>query len=162
MSDVTAPEPFDEAFEKKLSAGYALFELCEDEDAALTDDWGDNEEPLKVAPGRVGVVSGASDHTPEIALASFTSAPGPIEAGFEEIGRVEVEWHSDRVELWTSDSDIGRARQLRLPPSSSGRYRLRASRAFSPKVTGSLKDYLDEHPNKTKGLELWRFDIWPA
>ena len=74
-----------------------------------------------------------------------------------------MEWETDHVELWASDSDVGVARQLTLPPSSSDSYQLRAARAFAPQVQGSLKDWLWDHEDADKhGLERWRFDFWPA
>jgi hypothetical protein len=156
-------KPFDTTVEKKMSAGYGLFELCQDEDVALADAWEGNDDELKVEPGRVGVVSAGTDHVPEIALASYTREPGPVADGYELVGQVQVEWETDHVELWTSASDIGEARQLTLPASSDGRHRLRAARAFSPQLKGlSLEDYLVEHPRKTRDVELWRFDFWPA
>ena len=154
--------PFDTTVERELSAGFALFELCQDEDVALEDSWDGNDDLVKVEPGRVGIESAAKDHNPELVLSSYTNEPGPIEAGFELVGQVEVEWVTDHVELWTSDSYIGEARQLTLPPSASGRYELRVARAFASQVQGTLKDYLwanegiDDH-----GLERWRFDFWP-
>ena len=160
---VPEPTPYDSTVERQLSAGYALFELCQDEGVALGDAWDGVGAQLKVAPGRVGVESAAQNHFPEIALASYASAPGPWEGDHELVGQVEVEWTTDLVELWTSESDIGAARQLRLPPSPTLRYLLRVGRAFSPQVQGALKDYLWDHDDiDTHGLERWRFDFWPA
>ena len=72
---MAASEPFDSTVELELSAGYALFELCQDEDVALEDSWGGNDDQLKVQPGRIGIESAAQNHRPEIALASYTSEP---------------------------------------------------------------------------------------
>jgi hypothetical protein len=160
---VGAVEPFDTTVERDLDAGYALFELCQDEDVALEDTWDDNDAVIKVAAGRVGIESAAPHHYPEIALASYQGEPEPVADGFELVGLVEVEWETDHVELWTSGSDIGAARQLTLPPSPSGRYRLRAARARAPQVQGALNDWMWAHGSEdTHGLERWRFEFWPA
>lgn len=162
FSDPTRAAPYDSAVERELSAGYALFELCQDEDVALSDAWEGNEDGLKVEPGRIGVESAAKNHTPLIELFSHLVEPGAVADGYEVVGQLEVEWETDHVELWTSDSDIGHAPQLRLPPSASGRYRLRAARAFAAEVRGDLDDYLWDHDDvDTHGLERWRFDLWP-
>lgn len=158
------PERFDSTVERELNAGFALFELCEDEDVALEDAWEGNDDQLRVEPGRVGVVSAAVNHFPEIALASYRSEPGPVDGRYAQVGEVEVEWRTHQVELWTSNSYVGEARRLTLPASSSGRYHLRAARAFAPQVKGDLTEYLWEHDDGVDkhGLELWRFDFWPA
>jgi hypothetical protein len=154
---------YNSAVERELSAGYALFELCQDEDVALMDAWDGNDDQLKVEPGRIGVESAAKNHNPLVELFSYTNEPGPVADGYELFGQVEVEWETDHVELWTSDSDIGRAPQLTLPPSSSGAYHLRAARAFAAEVQGSLEDYLwDDQTVDNHGLERWRFDFWPV
>ena len=154
---------YDSAVERELSAGYALFELCQDEDVALMDAWDGNDDELKVEPGRIGVESAAKNHNPLLELSSHTNEPGPVPDGYELFGQVEVEWETDHVELWTSDSDVGRAPQLTLPPSRSGAYHLRVARTFAEDVQGALDDYLWDNPAVDKhGLERWRFDFWPV
>lgn len=158
---------FHRIVERELDAGYALFEVAQDEEAALRDSWRGDDRDLKVQPGRVGVVSAAQGHQPEIVLTSFEKDPGPhLADGYEMFGQVDVDWTSGHVELWTSLSDIGPAGELRLPRSESGRFVVRVSRTFAPEVDEPLDDYLlahlEELDDAPVGLERWRFDFWPA
>ncbi len=53
-TDAAVAEPFGRIVERGAGAGEYLIELVDGEDAALRDDWGDDDGRVRIQPGRVG------------------------------------------------------------------------------------------------------------
>jgi len=165
-----AAQPYGSITERNVGAGFNLFELAEDEDAALRDDWADDDGRVRIQRGRVGIVSAARIHYPEIQVSAYNSEPPPAPSlrrvPMETLGTWTVKFKSRAVEVWSSDSYVGDELPLELPKSKGGRYNLRVAVGYRDTGGVPLEDYVDtyneEHDEAPRGLERFVIDFWPA
>jgi hypothetical protein len=165
-----APEPVGRIVERNVGAGFRLFELAEDDDAALRDDWGDDDARVRIQPGRVGIESAASNHYPEITVSAYLAEPPPSQGSRrvpqETLGTWPVTFSTGFVQVWSTDSYPGDQLPLELPRALGGRYQMRVATGTKNAGDQTLEDLVDayneEHNEAPRGLELFTVDIWPA
>ena len=154
--------------EERIGAGYGPIEIAEVR-AALRDAWGRDRGRVRVQPGRIGLVSAAQDHWPEIQLSAYTSEPPPSEPTAEgtavPLGTWPVRFKRRTLEFWSDAVYQARGPRLRLPKTTDGRYWLRVVASYPDLGGATLAERLREHRQVGEPLTGWeRFivDLWPA
>lgn len=157
--------------ERNAAAGYYQLELAEDEDAALRDDWGTAEGPVRIQPGRIGLTSAGDAHIPEVVVRAFYAEPSPPvpdpSMTGEALGTWQVVFRSGYVQVWSGDSYPGDELPLALPESPSGRFLVRVTREVKRDLKDNtldeeIWDYKQKHDEMPVGLERFTVDFWPA
>lgn len=162
--------PLGRIVERHAGAGFSMIEVAADEDAALRDDWGADDGRVRIQPGRIGLVSAASNHYPEVEVAAWETEPPPNPGSrkvpLDTLGTWSVVFPSQQAQVWSSDSYPGDELPLDLPPSPGGRYRVRI--AVGCKELGDLDldayvdAYNEKHNEAPVGVERFVIDFWPT
>lgn len=156
--------------ERGVSVRKGIIELAQDWDAAFRDDWGENTGRVRVQRGRVGLVSGARRHRPEVRLSAYDAGPPPLQDGGPDgplvvLGTWLAIFPRRTVGVWGGDLAGGDAPPLPLPPSRGGRYLMRVSVGERDLGGQSLKravaTYRKRHGEQPSGLERFVVDFWP-
>lgn len=160
---------FARVVEQRVSAGHGPIEIAEVR-AAQRDCWGRDRGRVRIQRGRVGLVSAARDHRPEIQLSAYTAEPQPVEladAGtVVPLGTWPVRFSRRHIEVWSDAVDSGRGRPLRLPKATGGRYWLRVVAVYPDLGPGGLEKQLRRHRAQDQrvlaGWERFIVDLWPV
>ncbi|WP_298134168.1 hypothetical protein [Micropruina sp.] len=160
---------FDQVVEHRVSAGHGPIEIAEVR-AAARDGWGRDRGLVRIQRGRVGLVSAASDHRPEIQLSAYTAEPSAVEImGADTVvplGTWPVRFERRRIEVWSDAADSGRGRPLRLPTAKGGRYWMRVVAVYPDLGPDGLTERLRQHRGQDgralAGWEQLLVDLWPA
>ena len=154
--------------EERIGAGYGPIEIAEVR-TALRDAWGRDRGRVRIQPGRIGLLSAAQDHRPEIQLSAYTTEPPPSETTAEgttvPLGTWPVRFKRRALEVWSDAVYQTRGPRLRLPKTPDGRYWLRVVASYPDLGGATLADELRQHRGRGHPLAGWeRFlvDLWPA
>lgn len=160
---------FDQVVEQRVSAGHGPIEIAEVR-AAGRDAWGRDRGRVRIQRGRVGLVSAAPDHRPEIQLSAYTEEPPMVEISGAEtvvpLGTWPVRFKRRSIEVWSDAADTGRGRPLRLPKAKGGRYLMRVVAVYPDLGPGGLEERLRSHREQNgralAGWERFVVELWPA
>ena len=102
------PELVGRTIERGVSVRKGIIELAQDWEAAFRDDWGENTGRVRVQRGRIGLVSAARRHRPELQLSAYDAGPPPVDDGPDEplavLGTWLVIFPQRTVEVWGGDA----------------------------------------------------------
>lgn len=163
-------QPAGQIVERNAAAGYYQLELAEDEGAALRDDWGTAEGPVRIQSGRIGLTSAGDAHIPEVVVRAFYAEPPPPvpdpSMTCEALGTWPVVFKIRYVQVWSGDSYPGDELPLALRGSQSGRFQVRVTRELKKDLKNNdldeeIWEYKAQHDEMPVGLERFTVDFWP-
>lgn len=156
----------DEVTERDAGAGYHFVELLALDDGSEADldhDWGSQDGPVRIQPGRVYLESFCDLHYPVIRLRAYRARPSDGQPD-GLLGVWPVVFCGREVSVWSGDSLPGEARPLRLEPSPGGQYGMRVA-VTRIESDGDIDDYAlaryEQDGDQPHDLESFSVDFWP-